>query len=243
MTSDASNFDLFANDYDAWFSENQELLESEVRLLAHLWPTPRPTRVLSVGCGTGLFEAVLERDFDITVSDGMEPAEGMAEIASSRGMEVTIGTAEDGEFGEGVFDMLLFNGSTSYVKDLSGGFARAFRALRPGGYVLVVDVPRESGFGVLYCLASELGTWEAPQMEGVAPKSPYPMPFVVSATWHTTAERVSALKGAGFVIEATGQTLMTHPVRAGEAVEMPRDGHDSGGYVGVLARRPAEEDS
>ena len=241
MTSEKSNFDLFANDYDAWFAENQPLLESEVRLLAHIWPKSKPARVLSVGCGTGLFEAVLKRDFEITVTDGIEPAEGMAEIARSRGMEVTIGTAEEGDFGDGVFDMLMFNGSTSYVKDLEGVFERAWKALRPGGYVLVIDVPRESGFGVLYCLAAELGSWEHPLMEGVAPRSPYPMPFVVSATWHTTAERIAALEAAGFVMEGTAQTLTTHPVRAGEEVEMPRDGHESGDYVAVLARRSSEE--
>src|SRR5690554_478583 len=165
MTTKRTGFELFANDYDSWFGENQPLLESEVRLLAHVWPDPMPGRVLSIGCGTGLFEVVLKRDFGITVTDGIEPAEAMAEIARSRGMKVDIGTAEEGDFGEGSFDMLMFNGSTSYVKDLSGVYARAWKALRPGGHLLVVDVPRESGFGVLYCLAAQLGTWEHPLME------------------------------------------------------------------------------
>ena len=121
--------------------------------------------------------------------------------------------------------MLMFNGSTSYLKDLQGVFGRALKALRPGRYVLVIDVPRESGFGVLYCLAAQLGTWDHPLMAGVAPRSPYPMPFVTSATWHTTAERVAALEAAGFEVQGTAQTLTTHPVRAGEEVEKPRDGH------------------
>jgi SAM-dependent methyltransferase len=236
--SSYDGFALFANDYDAWFADNQALLESEVRLLAHVWPRPAPARVLSVGCGTGLFEAVLKRDFDITVSDGIEPASGMAGIARSRGMQVAIGTAEEADFGTGGFDMLMFNGSTSYVSDLSRICARAFDALRPGGYILLVDVPRESSFGILYCLAAELGTWAHPLMAGVAPHSPYPMPFVTSATWYTTAERLTALEAAGFSIERTAQTLTTHPVRAGETVELPRDGHESGDYVAILARRP-----
>lgn len=232
-------FHLFANAYDAWFADNQELLESEVRLLAHAWPTPRPKQVLSVGCGTGLFEAILKRDFDITITHGIEPAEGMAEIARTRGMQVAIGSAETGDFGSSQFDMLMFNGSTSYVKDLPEVFGRAFAALRPGGHILVIDVPRESGFGVLYCLAAQLGTWDHPLLAGVAPKSPYPMPFVLSATWHTTAERITALEAQGFEVLRTAQTLTTHPVRAGEVVEMPRDGHDSGDYVALLAQKPA----
>lgn len=236
--TDSSGFNLFANEYDSWFEANQALLESEVQLLAYLWPASNTSRVLSVGCGTGLFEAVLRRDFDIRITDGIEPAQGMAEIARSRGMEVVVGTAEEADFGDGLFDLLMFNGSTSYVTDLNQVFARAWKALRPGGQVLVVDVPRESGFGILYCLAAKLGAWDHPLLAGVAPRSPYPLPFVVSATWHTTAERLVALESVGFEIEKTAQTLTTHPVRAGDYIERPRAGYDSGDYVGILARRP-----
>ena len=238
--STPTSFDLFANDYDAWFAENQELLESEVRLLAHVWPEEaRRGRALSVGCGTGLFEAILRRDHGIAITHGIEPAEGMAAIARQRDMEVALGTAEEADFGSGAFSLLMFNGSTSYVRDLAAVFDRAHRALRPGGHVLVVDVPRESGFGLLYCLAGQLGTWDHPLLRGAAPRSPYPMPFVQAATWHTTAERIEALHEAGFEVVRTAQTLTTHPVRAGEEVEAPRDGHESGDYVAVLARRGA----
>ncbi|MGM0632692.1 MAG: class I SAM-dependent methyltransferase [Pseudomonadota bacterium] len=236
--TELSSFDLFSNEYDSWFVDNQRLLDSEVQLLVHSWPDPPPSRVLSVGCGTGLFEAVLKRDFNITVTDGIEPASGMAEIARGRGLDVVIGGAEDGDFGNGAFDMLMFNGSTSYVKDLHLVCERAWHALRPGGYILLVDIPRESGFGILYCLAAELGTWDHPLMEGVAPRSPYPIPFVTAAKWYTSAERIAALESAGFSVERTAQTLTSHPVRAGEELEMPSDGHESGGYVAILARRP-----
>lgn len=230
------SFNLFANDYDGWFAENQDLLESEVRLIAHIWPEERPAKVLSVGCGTGLFETILKRN-NIVIEHGIEPAEGMAAIARTRGMSVDIGTAETAEFGEEEYDLLLFNGSTSYVKDLELVFKRAHRALRPGGYLLVVDVPRESGFGVLYCLAAELGTWDHPLLAGVAPKDPYPMPFVKAATWHTTAERIKAYEAAGFEVLGTAQTLTTHPGRAGESVENPRDGYESGDYVAILGKK------
>ena len=63
------------------------------------------------------------------------------------------------------------------------------------------------------------------------------MPFVKSANWWTTAERLSALESAGFSIVKTAQTLTTHPVRAGEIAKQPRDGHEAGDYVAILARR------
>lgn len=237
MSDDTTGFDLFANDYDTWFGDNQSLLESEVRLLAHIWPEPAPKKVLSVGCGTGLFETILARDFDITITDGVEPAEAMAELARTRGMNVTVGDAETTDLGEQRYDMLLFNGSISYIEDLELVFERAYNALRPGGYLLSVDVPRESGFGILYCLAAQLGTWEHPLMQDVAPAAPYPIPFVQSAHWHSTPERIQALENQRFKVLRSAQTLFTNPVHAGEHVEEPRDGHDAGGYVAILAQR------
>lgn len=228
-------FDLFANDYDAWFAANQDLLTSEVRLLAHVWPGEGDA--LSVGCGTGLFETILGRDHGIAIRSGIEPAEGMAAIARERGMEVAVGTAEAAEFGDASRDILLFNGSTSYVTDLEAVFRRAHAALRPGGHLVVVDVPRESGYGTLYCLANELGTWDHPVFRGVKPDAAYPLPFVQAATWHTTAERVAAMEAAGFELLRTAQTLTRHPVFAPHGVEEPRDGHDAGDYVAIVARR------
>jgi SAM-dependent methyltransferase len=228
-------FDLFANDYDAWFGENLALLESEVRLVAHAWPGEG--RALSVGCGTGLFETLLARDHGITITDGIEPAEGMAAVARTRGLEVQLGDAETAELGQGAFDILLFNGSTSYVEALEPIFARAREALRPGGHVVVVDVPRESGYGLLYCLAGQLGTWDHPLFEGVKPAAAYPIPFVQAARWRTTAERIAALEAAGFTLVRTAQTLTRHPRFSPDHVEPPQDGHDRGDYVAVVARR------
>lgn len=236
MTKPAA-FNLFANDYDAWFGENQDLLESEVRLLAYAWPKDVDGSVLSVGCGTGLFEAILKRDHNIHVTHGVEPAEGMAAIARERGMDVAIGTAEEAELGKNEHGMLVFNGSTSYVKDLEGAFKRAYNALKPGGYIMVIDVPRESGYGTLYCLANELGTWDHPIFEGVKPDAAYPIPFVQAATWHTTDERIRALEAAGFRVTRTAQTLTRHPRYATTGIEEPRDGHDAGDYVAVVGQR------
>jgi trans-aconitate methyltransferase len=49
--------------------------------------------IFSVGCGSGLFEMLLEKEFNISVKQGIEPSAGMAEIARTRGMKVIIATA------------------------------------------------------------------------------------------------------------------------------------------------------
>ena len=111
-------FDEYASAYDAWFLENRNVLYSEVNLVAS---TLRDAgRILSVGCGSGLFEKILREEYDIRITDGIEPSTGMADIARKRGLEVTVATAEEADFGRERYDTLLFNGTPSYIGDLEG---------------------------------------------------------------------------------------------------------------------------
>ncbi|MBN2792965.1 MAG: class I SAM-dependent methyltransferase [Desulfuromonadales bacterium] len=100
MTNNA--FEEFANDYDQWFLSNPNVLKSELALLAHC--LNEPGRSLSIGCGTGLFERLLEKNYNIRVTHGIEPAEAMAEIARQRGLQVRIGTAEESAYGDNEYD-------------------------------------------------------------------------------------------------------------------------------------------
>ena len=139
-------FDEYASAYDAWFLDNRNVLYSEVNLVA---ATLRDAgRVLSVGCGSGLFESILRKEYGITVTDGIEPSVGMAEIARKRGMNVTIATAEEADFGHGDYDTLLFNGTPSYIGDLASVVRKAYDALPDGGRIILIDVPKESSYGI-----------------------------------------------------------------------------------------------
>lgn len=93
------SFDEYAQEYDAWFLNNRNVLYSEVNLVASTLKDAG--RVLSVGCGSGLFEMIMAKEYGITVTEGIEPSEGMAAIARKRGMNVTIATAEEADFGSG----------------------------------------------------------------------------------------------------------------------------------------------
>jgi len=116
---------------------------SEVRLVAStLADAPGP--ILSVGCGSGLFEKIMHDEFGIVVSDGVEPSTGMADIAGKRGMNVTVATAEDFEYPEGKYGTVIFNGSPSYITDLASVLRKVYAALPAGGRVILIDVPKES---------------------------------------------------------------------------------------------------
>lgn len=226
-------FDQYASAYDAWFLDNANVLSSELRLVAH---TLRGAgRILSVGCGSGLFEMMLREEYGIEVSDGIEPSDGMAAIARKRGMRVTVATAEEADFGRGDYDTLLFNGTPSYIGDLAGVVRKAREALPDGGRIVLIDVPKESSYGLLYNLAKALGRWDHPLLAGCYPPNPYPIEFVEVANWRTTAEKIALLEESGFSDFEFSQTLTTHPLCSNAAAEEPSEGYGKGDYVAVVA--------
>lgn len=226
-------FDEYAATYDAWFLDNPNVLESEVRLVAST--LRNAGRVLSVGCGSGLFEKIMRDEFGITVTDGVEPSPAMAEIARKRGMDVTEATAEEFDYPAGEYDTIMFNGSPSYITDLDTVLSKVYAALKPGGRVVLVDVPKESTYGLMYNLAKALGTWDHPLLEGAYPPNPYPIEFVNVANWRTTAEKIALLEKNGFRNIESAQTLTTHPLYSDLAAEEPVPGHDRGDYVALTA--------
>lgn len=228
-------FDEYAEQYDAWFLRNPNVLASEVLLLERFLESPG--RALSVGCGSGLFELILRRDHGIEIQHGVEPAEGMARIAEKRGMTVKRGTAEALPFDPEEFDTVLLNGIPSYVENLEKAFREVHRVLQHGGRIVVLDVPAESAYGLLYRLAAVVGTWSDPFLQKVAPRHPYPVEFAAAAIWRTTEEKIGLLRAAGFTALEFGQTLTRHPKFSDDAVEEPVDGYDRGDYVGIRGHK------
>lgn len=231
----SSAFDDFANEYDQWFLANRNVLASEVALLARC--LPKPGHALSVGCGTGLFERLLEQDYGIRISHGIEPAEAMAEIARQRGMQVRIGTAENSDYGRAEFDTVIFNGTPSYIDQLDLAFAKAFTALKPGGRIVVLDVPKESSYALLYNLAKEVGSWDNHYFVGAKPPNAYPISFVQESRWRSTPEKISLLEQAGFSELEFAQTLTRHPVYSDDEFEEPSYGYDRGDYVAICGAK------
>jgi SAM-dependent methyltransferase len=236
-----SSFDEYAGKYDAWFFENRDLLTSEVNLVAYFLKDAG--MVFSVGCGSGLFEMLLQKEFNIEIKFGLEPSEGMAEIARKRGMDVEIVTAEDADLGTEKYDAILFNGTTSYINDLPAVFQKAYNALKSGGKIVVIDVPKESSYAIMYNLAKAVGTWDHPLLEGVHPKDPYPIEFVKAANWRTTGEKIILLEDAGFHDFKFAQTLTKHPLYSNNGTEQPIEGYDRGDYVAICAKKTGNHDS
>lgn len=228
-----TGFDQYASLYDEWFLNNTSVLFSELRLVAKTLKDGG--RILSVGCGSGLFEKLLRDECGITVADGIEPSAEMAAIAVKRGVNVRVVNAENADYGQGAYNTILFNGTPSYIDDLPAVLRKVYDALPVGGRVVLIDVPKESSYGLLYNLAMTLGTWDHPLLEGCYPRDPYPIELVKMARWRTTASKVEMLQEAGFKNLEFAQTLTTHPLVSNNEVEEPIEGSNKGDYVAVTA--------
>ena len=206
-------FDGYAAQYDAWFMENDNLFQSELRLFQRALGDISGQRVLSVGCGSGLFESMI----DHSGIEGIEPSRDMGAIAQKRGVNViAFGAIEDADLEENAYDVIYLNGSSSYMEDLHKAFAVCKKALKPGGRFISLDVPKESAFGFMYLLAKNLGTFDHPYLNG---------------------EKINVLKDLGFHDFDYCQTLLKNPMYTNEDVEDAVPGYQSGGYVAIIARK------
>ena len=227
-------FDGYAAQYDAWFMENENVFQSEFRLFEKALGDISGKRVLSVGCGSGLFESMI----DCKNIEGVEPSRDMGAIAQKRGINViAFGAIEEVELEENAYDIIYLNGSSSYMEDLTRAFDVCKKALKPNGKFISLDVPKESAFGFMYLLAKAVGTFDHPSLRGVMPELPYPLELCCAGVWHSTEEKVDALKSLGFHDFDFYQTLLKNPMYTNESVEDVVPGYQSGGYVSLIAHK------
>lgn len=227
-------FDGYADKYDEWFMKNENLFTSELRLFEKVLGDITGKKLLSVGCGSGLFESYI----DSSNIDGIEPSEDMGRIAEKRGINVIkYGLIEDVDLPDETYDIIYFNGSSSYMEDLKPIYEKSLRALKKNGKLILLDVPKESAFGFMYLLGKSLNTYDHEFLEGAMPELPYPLALASSGVWHTTEEKINVLKDLGIKNFSFYQTLVKNPLYTNEEPEEVSEGYKSGGYVAIIAEK------
>ena len=227
-------FDGYADKYDEWFMKNENLFTSELLLYKKVLGDISGKKLLSVGCGSGLFESYI----DSSNIDGIEPSEDMGRIAEKRGVKVIkYGLIEDVDLPDETYDIIYFNGSSSYMEDLKPIYEKSLKALKKNGKLILLDVPKESAFGFMYLLGKSLGTYDHEFLEGAMPELPYPLALASSGVWHTTEEKIGVLKELGITNFTFYQTLIKNPIYTNEEPEEVSEGYKSGGYVAIIAQK------
>ena len=234
MSEVKQKFDGYAAKYDEWFMNNENLFISELRLFQKVLGDITGKKLLSVGCGSGLFESYI----DCSNVEGIEPSEDMGQIAVKRGVNVIkFGLIEDVDLPENEYDIIYFNGSSSYMEDLVPVYEKSLKALKAGGKLILLDVPKESAFGFMYLLGKSLNTYDHEYLEGAMPELPYPLALASSGVWHTTEEKINVLKGLGVSKFTFYQTLVKNPLYTNEEPEEVIEGYKSGGYIAIIAEK------
>lgn len=238
METNAKMFDGYADKYDQWFLINNRVFESELKLLHACLNPLKKDKILSVGCGSGLFESALKREYDIIVEYGLEPSTDMAKIAEKRGVKVEIGDAETTLLKDEEYDVIYLNGCSTYISDLSSAYRNCYNALKKGGSLILLDVPVESAYGILYSFAKYADGYDEKLFSRIKPALPYPIELVKSGIFHSPIEKLSIvkddlkMKNIRFM-----QTLVAHPIYTNDSVEEPIEGYDKGGYVALIAEK------
>ena len=136
MIPSRHTFDVYANDYDRWFDEHDDVYQAQLRMFRS--SLPEHGRGLEVGVGSGRFAA----PFGILF--GIDPSRGLVRIAKSRGIEAVIGEGEHLPYRPGSFDYVLMMTVICFLDDVIAVFREINRVLRPGG-ILVVGFIEEGG--------------------------------------------------------------------------------------------------
>ncbi len=119
------------------------------RVLAGL--VPRDSRVLDVGCGTGLIAWTLQEYRGAQVT-GIEPSEPRARAAESRGIRVLVSPfAPDCLETLGKFDVIVFADVLEHMVDPAAALRLALSALTPEG-LMVVSLPNVAHWSVRWNL-------------------------------------------------------------------------------------------
>ena len=132
-------FDLFHEEYENWFKENQIIFQSELFALKQVVPIGK--RGVEIGIGSGIFAEKLDINF------GIDPSEKMLNYAKQRNLSVEKGFAENLPYPDCSFDFAVFVTSICFIDNLEKALAEAHRIIRNNGDLIVAFIDKDSSLG------------------------------------------------------------------------------------------------
>ncbi|RLF48623.1 MAG: SAM-dependent methyltransferase [Thermoplasmata archaeon] len=202
-------FDLWAEEYDRWYDENEWAFLSEVEAIKQFL---KSGRCIEIGAGTGRFSLALDVDYAV------EPSEAMAKIAKKRGVNVIVGRGECLPFEDESFDNVLLIFVLCFVEDPLSLIKESYRVLKTGGRLIIGIIDKNSPLGREY------------EQKKVSSK------FYRHARFYSAEEVISILRKCGMKIIGTRQTIFCSPNKL-RGVDRIEDGHGRGLFAVICAEK------
>lgn len=174
-------YEMFADEYESWFTENNHLFMSEAEAIRSL--LPEFEKGIEIGVGTGLFANALG------IKEGVEPSSAMRAKAAARGITVFNAEVEKLPFDDSTYDLALMVTVDCFLQDLHLAFKEVHRVLKKKGSLVIAFLDNASPLGKVYDSKKDSN------------------PFYASAKFHTADQIIGILKQSKFSVAKTCQTV------------------------------------
>lgn len=135
-------FDMFSDEYEAWYDENNELFNQEVQTIKELH-LPAEPRSIEIGGGTGRFAEKLGIKFLI------DPSLNAAKKAFKKNIAAIEGTGEELPLKAGSIMRFYFIFSLCFVDNPQKVLQQVLR-INQSAEIVIMYIPLDSGIGRKY---------------------------------------------------------------------------------------------
>jgi len=203
-----SPFDIFTEEYENWFKENELIFQSELLALKQVIPVGKEG--VEIGIGSGIFADKLDIKF------GIDPSEKMLNYAIQRNLKVKIGFAENLPYPDRSFDFAAFITSICFVDNPEKAIKEAHRIIKDKGDLIIAFIDKESSLGKSLELEKEDSK------------------FYRNANFYSVSEMTSMIVNNHFEITEILQTLTEMKLNN---PEKPIKGYGKGSFIVIKGRK------
>lgn len=201
-------FDIFTDEYENWFKENELIFQSELLALKQVIPIGKEG--IEIGIGSGIFAEKLNIKF------GIDPSDRMLDYAKQRNLVAQKGFAENLPYPDKSFDFAAFITSICFVSNPEKALKEAHRIIKDKGDLIIAFIDKESSLGKTLELEKEDSK------------------FYRHAKFYSVNEMTSMIVNYHFEITEIIQTLTEMKLKN---PENPMKGHGNGSFVVIKGKK------
>ena len=203
-------FDEHISEYEQWFVDHHFVFQSELAALRRAIPLTGTG--VEIGIGSGIFALPLD------IKDGIDPSLAMRQKAKERGIYPVDGVAEKLPYTNKSYDYSLMVTTICFVDNIIQSFKEVHRILKKEGIFIIGFVDKNSPVGKNYLENKNKSL------------------FYKDAIFYSTKEVYRYLRGTGFKIDMTWQTVFGALSEIVEVQESQK-GYGKGSFVVIKARK------